>query len=223
MNKLDQIAEFAFSFKPTVLHSYAAALTMLEHNIPGDFVECGVAAGAQIAAMQWCMVEQAMFRNIIAFDSFEGIPLAGPMDREQPGFPGPIAHDVNLPERDRLRTSGVTAFSEEQVTANFRRLELPLENIKLVKGWFQDTVPNYPINSIALLRLDGDLYESTKVCLDNLYPKVVIGGMVIIDDYALAGCRRAVDEFLIARNEIPVIRAVEGGQGPVWWIKYAPR
>lgn len=63
-------------------------------------------------------------------------------------------------------------------------------------GWFQDTVPGANIDQIALLRLDGDLYESTLVCLQHLYPRVVSGGWVIVDDYGLPGCREAVNQFL---------------------------
>jgi len=75
--------------------------------------------------------------------------------------------------------------------------------VSLVKGWFQDTLPEYKdrMGAVALLRLDGDWYESTKCCLENLYDNVVPGGYVIIDDYgALTGCKEAVDDFLNERN-----------------------
>ena len=74
-----------------------------------------------------------------------------------------------------------------------------------------------PVGKLALLRLDGDLYESTRVCLEGLYPHLTVGGFCIIDDYALAGCRRAVDEYFSQKAETPAM--IEIGGGPVWWRK----
>lgn len=75
------------------------------------------------------------------------------------------------------------------------------EHLVYHKGWFQDTLPAADISEIAVLRLDGDWYASTKVCLEHLHDKVVSGGFVIIDDYGCYdGCRKAVDEFLLAHE-----------------------
>ena len=77
---------------------------------------------------------------------------------------------------------------------------------------------HYTIKSISILRLDGDLYESTKVCLEYLYPKVTKGGFVIIDDYEnLDGCRKAVHEYLEKHNLHPTIKKVKDGKGPIYW------
>jgi O-methyltransferase len=75
------------------------------------------------------------------------------------------------------------------------RWNLDLNMYEFVVGWFENTIPLNNINKISLLRLDGDLYSSTKVCLDNLHHKVQKGGYVIVDDYALAGARKAVHEY----------------------------
>ena len=64
-----------------------------------------------------------------------------------------------------------------------------------LKGWFKDTLPNIPTSTLAVIRLDGDLYQSTMESLENLYPKLSIGGYCIIDDYALETCKKAVDDF----------------------------
>lgn len=198
-DKLDIIAKKAYSFKETVYHTYNTAHNLIIEGIYGDFVECGVAAGSQIGAMQ---LANEYFRSsripkkIIGFDSFEGIPLAGPEDAEQPGI-GKITHAQNVPEAERLVSSGITVHSKESVLSNFKQWGLPTDNLHLVKGWFQDTLPqNNTIKEIALLRLDGDLYESTMVCLEHLYPLVVKGGVVIIDDYELHGCQKSVHNYL---------------------------
>jgi O-methyltransferase len=88
------------------------------------------------------------------------------------------------------------AIDLETVQNLFDRYSLLDGQVRFLKGWFKDTLPSAPIEKLALLRLDGDLYESTRDALNALYHKVVPGGFVIIDDYGcLAPCRRAVDEF----------------------------
>ena len=82
-------------------------------------------------------------------------------------------------------------------------MDLDRNNIYMVKGWFHDTLPEYreKVGAIAVLRLDGDWYESTKCCLENLYDNAITGGYIIIDDYfTVPGCKKATDEFLKNRN-----------------------
>lgn len=172
---INKISTIAYSFKETVLNTYELTKRVIENKIPGVFLECGVAAGAQIAAMQLANTEH---RLILAYDSFEGIPLAGPNDIDQPGI-GLPTHNVNADIQERLVTSGISSHSIENVKNNFARLSISTENIQFIKGWFQDTLPFNQIDSIAILRLDGDLYESTLVCLEYLFPKVSKGGFVI--------------------------------------------
>lgn len=218
--KLEDICKFAYSFKETVYDTYEKSLYALT-VMGGDFVECGVAAGSQIAAMQLAIQRLDPLRRIWGFDSFEGIPLAGEFDTEQAGI-GEITHNKYAPLRERLVSSGVTVHSVENVLTNFISLGLPTHNLSLVKGWFQDTLPvtKDQIESIALLRLDGDLYESTLVCLEHLYPKVLNKGVVIIDDYALEGCRVAVEHYFKSiKKAMPQMIPVEGGGGVVWFLK----
>jgi hypothetical protein len=87
------------------------------------------------------------------------------------------------------------AVSLEEVQENFRRYELLDDQVRFLAGWFKDTLPNAPIERLAILRMDGDLYQSTHEALTYLYPRLSRGGYAIVDDYALKGCRAAVDDY----------------------------
>jgi len=203
--RLDLVATIAYSTKATVYNTYE--LAMQAKNIDGCFVECGVGAGAQLMAM--CLTFSG--KDIYGFDSFEGIPLASEHDDSQPGI------GKFTPVENRMVSSGITAHSVENVMGNFAKFEIPCPTLRLVKGWFCNTLPKFQPVPIALLRLDGDLYESTMDCLKYLYPMVSVGGIVIIDDYALTGCKKAVDEYF--KNDLPDIIQVPGGNGPVYFYK----
>jgi len=218
--QLARFAAAAYSTVPTLYNSFQIAGYCIQNNIEGDFVECGVAAGAQVAAMAYAGQLLNKPRVIHLFDSFEGIPLAGPNDTQQPGV-GPITHNTNVKNlNDLLVSSGITCHSLESVKANMKQWGIDESWLIYYKGWFQYTFPlsAHKINKISFLRLDGDLYESTKICLEYFYPKVVTGGFVVIDDYSsLTGCRKAVDEYLKKNNLHPKITLVENGGGPVYW------
>jgi len=219
-NTLKLITQYAYSYPITLQNSYDMALQVIGQNIEGDFVECGVGGGAQIGAFKLALNESNSNRKIWAFDSYEGIPLAGEFDTEQAGI-GAITHDKFAPIQERLVSSGVTAHSVENVKENFAKWGLSIENIEFVKGWFQDTLPTYKeqIKKISILRLDGDLHESTLVSLQNLYPLVVKGGIVIIDDYALEGCRVAVSQYFESlKIKLPQMINVDG-YGVHYFIK----
>lgn len=195
---LKEIAKSALSYETTVFASYRMALDCLEAGIPGDFVECGVYAGSQAAAMALAYVDYisperigdmaAASRRIHLFDSFEGIPLAGPQDLEY---------------LEAKHPAGLSACSLDAVKANMARWGIPEDLLVYHPGWFEDTIPSAEIGPIAMLRLDGDLYASTKVCMTHLYPKVSPHGWVVADDYHLSGCRQAINEVVLP--------------GPVYW------
>jgi len=168
-----------------------AADNLIKLGIEGDFVECGVAAGSQIGAMQEACMANKQMRRIWGFDSFQGIPYAGIEDDCQPGLGA-----KDMAKEGVLETTGVSSHSKANVLNSFKCWDLPTGNLHLVEGWFQNTVPGNTIDKIALLRLDGDLYESTKVCMKYLFPKLANGGVLIIDDYGLKGCKKAVLEFI---------------------------
>jgi O-methyltransferase len=83
----------------------------------------------------------------------------------------------------------------EEVQDNFRKFDLLDDQVVFLKGWFKDTLPGAPIEQLAVLRLDGDMYGSTMEALEVLYPKLSPGGFCVIDDYALPNCRKAIDDY----------------------------
>jgi O-methyltransferase len=122
-------------------------------------------------------------RRIWCCDSFEGMPI-------------PTVGGETFSGTEDFSDLDYLAVSLEQVQENFQRYGLLSDRIQFLKGWFSDTLPKAPIKQIALLRLDGDLYESTRDALEPLYPKVSKGGFVIVDDYnSWDGCKKAVTEY----------------------------
>jgi hypothetical protein len=217
--------DVAYSTRETIDNTKACTDTILDTKIPGCLVECGVAAGAQLGAMQTQLLARGETRWIYGFDSFEGIPLASAEDDEQPGVPGPKPEIAYTDKRELLKSSGITVHTLEQVQARVKRwFPKAWDTIVLVKGWFQDTLPGYvsvfkQLGGIALLRLDGDLYESTKVSLEHLFPLMTPGGILIIDDWDLTGCRRACEEYF-ATHPVEQFRAPHGdGAGPAYFRK----
>ena len=135
-------------------------------------------------------------RYVWVADSFEGLP--------KPSLPEDGILDFSA---DR---APILAVSEEEVRDNFRRYGLLDGQVRFVKGWFRDTLHCAPIQNLALLRLDGDLYESTMDALNGLYDKVVPGGFVIVDDYGdLEPCRRAIDEFRTIHNIFDELETID--------------
>jgi hypothetical protein len=173
-----------------------------ENGIEGAFVECGVARGGCSALMASVAARYKRARKTWLFDSFEGLPLPTQKDYDQAGrSTGQHVHP--LQQRSCLGTLNEV---EELLFSHF---SLNKSDIFLVKGWFQDSLPQYKqrVGPISLLRIDGDWYESTKCCLENLYDNVVAGGHVIVDDYGTCyGCMRAVDDFLRDRGLHPQLR-----------------
>lgn len=207
-SRLAEYAKMACSTQQGLQHTYLATQHVLKHQVPGALVECGVAYGAQICAMAEAAREQP--RPIHLFDSFCGIPLAGVNDQDQPGI-GTFVADPKLPLRERLVSSGVSASSVDNVRRNLARYGFG-DNCHYHVGWFQDTVPGSDTGPIALLRLDGDLYESTEVCLRHLFDRVSPGGAIVLDDYPLVGSRKAWEEFCKSRDlTIPPIVACDTG------------
>ena len=118
------------------------------------------------------------------------------------GLPPPDAAAYPADANDRLHLETPLAISLAEVRENFARYGLLDDRVRFVQGWFRDTLPDCPVDRLALLRLDGDMYESTIVALDALYPKLSIGGYLIVDDYgAIPACKQAVEDYR-SRNGI---------------------
>ncbi|MDH3245569.1 MAG: TylF/MycF family methyltransferase [Saprospiraceae bacterium] len=157
---------------------------IIKDNIEGDFIETGVwRGGATIFMRALLRINNILDRTVWVADSFEGLPQ--PDLKKYPKDQG-----------DRHYLVEELAVSLDEVKANFTKYDLLDDQVRFVKGWFRDTLPTAPIRKLALLRLDGDMYESTIVALESLYPKLTNGGFVIIDDWgAVEGCKKAVIDF----------------------------
>lgn len=214
--------------------SYAALVSLWEQirhcelrALPGAYVECGVWKGGGAGMMALAAMRYGQKRRPLhLFDAFDDIC------EPDPEFDGEKAlrEAEILAGKSRSNLSGALA----PMTGIYNHLGGPgdvtavqafiadelnygADALHLHKGWFQDTLPVTDTGPIALLRLDGDWYASTKVCLENLYDHVVPGGFVVIDDYGCyEGCRKAVDEFLTAQ---PPIFLNHVSKDVRYWIK----
>ena len=184
---------------------------VMAQNIPGDFMECGTWKGGcaiMMAAVlaDWEERQQGQSdRTIWVADSFQGCPKPDPerypADRDDPHH-----------------TFGFLAVPKHVVQRNFERYGLLRPKVQFLEGWFRDTLPG-PVGTLSVLRLDGDLYESTMQCLVALYDKVSPGGYVIIDDFgAVLGCREAVGDFLATRGLTPEVIKIDWG-GVYWKVQ----
>ena len=156
---------------------------VVRDEIEGDFIETGVLrGGCSILMRAFLKAMNITDRTVWLADSFEGLPA--PNAEKYPADATSTWHHF---------LGGQASL--EDVKRNFERYGLLDNQVKFLKGWFSDTLPHAAINKIAVLRLDGDLYESTMDSLVNLYPKLSVGGFVIVDDYHLPCCREAIDDF----------------------------
>ena len=168
---------------------------VVAHRVPGDVVECGAARGGSAALMGLTLKQLGTTdRMLWVFDTFEGLP-------------SPTLDD---PDYDIAKLyTGTCLGTIEDVKASFQDLGI-YSQAKLVKGLFQDTLLSTNIGSIAVLNIDGDWYDSVKTCLENLYEKVAVGGVIQIDDYGFwKGSRKAVDEFFASRSIAPKMKRLD--------------
>ena len=161
----------------------ASIETALRDDVPGDVIETGVWRGGATIFMRAVLKAHSERTRIVwVADSFCGLP--------QPN-PGEYPADLD----DRHHSYSALNVSLDEVKENFRRYGLLDDQVRFLEGWFKDTLPAAPIERLAVLRMDGDMYESTMQALESLYPRLSPGGFCIVDDYALTGCRRAVDDY----------------------------
>lgn len=177
---------------------------VIRGGIEGDLIETGVWRGGATIFMRGILKAYGVTdRQVWVADSFEGLPR-GDLKR----YPKESTYDFH--EFKEL------AVSLDDVRRNFERYGLLDDQVRFLKGWFRDTLPTAPIKKLALMRLDGDMYESTMDGLVNLYSKLSSGGFVIIDDYnAVPACNAAVDDF---RREQGIATALSliAGCGAFW-------
>jgi hypothetical protein len=189
---------------------------VVARGVPGDLVETGVwRGGATIFMRAMLKIFNVNDRTVWVADSFEGLPE-------------PDAKKFPL-EAQAFKSAAMTKYYKqfavglEEVRRNFEAYGMLDDQVKFLKGWFKDTLPSAPIDCIAVLRLDGDYYESTRDALTNLYKKVSVGGYVIVDDYGEESwtyCRKAVEEF---RSECGITDSLIRVDKPcVFWRKTGP-
>jgi len=169
----------------------------IDDGVPGDILEAGVwRGGASILARAVLASRGVTDRRVIVADSFEGLP---PPSEQFPADAGADFH-----------THPELAVSLEDVRANFDRFGLLDDRVVFVKGWFRDSMPLVDAEALAVLRLDGDMYESTIVPLIHLYDRLSPGGWVIVDDYQLmAPCQEAVRDFFNDRGIGPQLHDID--------------
>ncbi|SBW22332.1 Mycinamicin III 3''-O-methyltransferase [Candidatus Protofrankia californiensis] len=162
---------------------------ILRDQVPGDLIETGVWRGGSCILMRGILAAHGVTdRRVWVADSFSGLPE-----------PEPELYPAD--RGDRHHTVTDLAVSLAEVKENFRRYGLLDDQVIFLPGWFSDTLPGAPIERLALMRLDGDMYSSTIEALTTLYPKLSEGGFCIIDDFgAVEGCRRAVEDFRSAKK-----------------------
>ena len=156
---------------------------VVDDDVPGDLIETGVWRGGASIFMRGVLRARGVTdRRVWVADSFRGLPA--PSAERFPADAGDEHHQV-----------AELAVSADMVRENFRRYGLLDDQVVFLEGWFRDTLPALTEERWAIIRLDGDMYESTMDALDNLYPRLSPGGFVIVDDGALAPCRAAVDDY----------------------------
>lgn len=170
---------------------------LLSRNLPGDLVECGVwRGGSSVAMIRSLLNRETRNRNLWLYDTFEG--MSPPTDHDVDCF-GNQAENLLARDRDDrvAQTSVWCEASLEDVQHNIERCGYPTDRVHYIQGKVEDTIPGQIPDQIALLRLDTDWFESTWHELVHLYPRLIPGGILIIDDYGhWQGCRQAVDQYL---------------------------
>jgi O-methyltransferase len=179
---------------------------VIDSDIPGDLIETGVWRGGCCILMRGVLAANSVHdRKVYVADSFQGLP---------PPRPHMFPQDAGV----TLHTIPELAVSLDAVKANFLRYDLLDDQVVFVQGFFSDTLPSIDAKQFSLIRLDGDMYESTYVALENLYPKLSKGGFVIIDDYgAIDQCKKAVTDY---RNKMGITEAIQHSDWTeIWWRK----
>ncbi len=200
---INQVKPFTLTSTARIASLIKSVEYVIENNIPGAIVECGVwKGGSMMAAIKTAQKLKSNNREFYLYDTFEGMTK-------------PTSSDVSLDDKKALTKFTQESISEqsskwanieiEQVRKNILNLGYDKNKIYFVKGLVEESIPKTIPEKIAILRLDTDWYESTKHELIHLFPRLVKGGVIIIDDYGYwKGCKKAVDEYII-ENKISLL------------------
>jgi len=170
---------------------------VLADGVPGDLMETGVWRGGAVIFMRAVLAAYGVTdRYVWAADSFQG-------------FPAPNGEKYPADRGFDLHQYPILSVGLGEVKANFARYGLLDDQVRFLAGWFADTLSAAPIDRLAVLRLDGDYYESTSQALISLEPKVVPGGFVIIDDHAVQACADAVRDYRAQKGITDAIQEID--------------
>jgi O-methyltransferase len=181
-------------------------IEIVKNRVEGDLIETGVWRGGATIYMRGILKAlNVTDKKVWVADSFEGLPKPNEVK---------YVHDKG----DRHHAENVLKVSLEEVKYNFSKYNLLDDQVQFLKGWFKDTLPVAPIQKLSVLRLDGDMYESTMDALVNLYHKLSVDGYIIIDDYgAIKSCKQAVEDFRQKNNITEEIKNADWSC--VYWKK----
>ena len=229
------------SMQPTLVSYWRIVWTMaltvrvLRLDIAGDIIETGVYTGGTTISMLYVMQqhERAFSKRLWACDSFRGTPAAESQDRDCTRLLDDGAKGAAGARSCNKGAAGWFQAKRSTFASNLRKFNVSNNHHRLhiVEGWYNETLPPKGLKKISLLRLDGDMYTSTRDALKALYPLVVEGGLVYVDDYgSFAGCSRAVDEFLRSQpGGRPQLHRIVEPSPPnastpwffeaIWWVK----
>lgn len=198
-------------------HTFEYVEAILREGIPGDFVECGVCSGGHEAIASYVFKKWGVTdRRIHLFDSFQGVPKASQKDCED------VQKTYGLETPGKLESSGKCLSGISNIYGLFDQYKVTTEYLIFHPGWFQDVMEGEAkkIGPIAFLRIDVDLYESTKLCYQHLYGKVVPGGVVVDDDWGAPqdnpACRQAVRSLGYPADGVNVY-SIPGYETTAYW------
>lgn len=181
-----------------------------KNKLEGDIVECGVWRGGSMMAAARTLIQYGdTSRHLYLYDTFEGMPP--PTDKDRLGTNSQLASEILASEKKDQNNLHWAYSPLEEVRKNVSIVGYPMEQVHLIKGRVEDTIPKTLPQKIAVLRLDTDWYESTKHELIHLYPLLASQGVLIIDDYGYwQGARKAVDEYFADQTYRPFLARIDG-------------
>jgi O-methyltransferase len=188
---------------------YTATRYLVENEVPGDFVECGVWRGGSVMLIALTLLRLGSTdRALWLYDTFEGMPPPSGEDIQE--MSGRAASDI-LAEHDKSADDPFWGIAPRAIVEeNLRCTGYPSDRIRFIEGDVRTTIPSQAPEQIALLRLDTDWYASTRHELEHLYPRVADGGVLIVDDYGYwRGARKATDEYLASLPSPPLLHRID--------------
>ncbi len=206
---VNRVRPYTMTSNARIYSVYKSVEYLVKHQVPGAIVECGVwRGGSSMAAALTLMEHEDSSRELFLFDTYEGMSAPTEKDISRTGESAQGKWESS--QKDTVNEWCYASL--EDVTANIASTGYPMNKVHLIKGMVEDTIPTqWPQGDIALLRLDTDWYESTKHELEHLFPRLVVGGVLIIDDYGdWQGARDAVDEYMAKHNLKMLLNRVDG-------------